>query len=78
LAARQARIRDDFAHKLSTRLVRGHGFIGIEKLSLERMTSRGRGSGAAAERGLNRILQNAALGRLAKHIEYKSELAGVT
>jgi putative transposase len=78
LAARPARIRDDFAHKLSTQLVREHDFIGIEKLSLDRMTRRRRGSGAAAKRGLNRVLQNAALARLAKHIEYKSELAGVT
>lgn len=78
LAARQARIRDDFAHKLSTQLVREHDFIGIEKLSLDRMTRRRRGSGAAAKRGLNRVLQNAALARLAKHIEYKAELAGVT
>jgi IS605 OrfB family transposase len=78
LAARQARIRDDFAHRLSTQLVREHDFIGIENLSLDRMTRRRRGSGAAAKRGLNRVLQNAALARLAKHIEYKAELAGVT
>jgi len=78
LAARQARVRDDFAHKLSTQLVREHDFIGIEALRLDRMTRRGRGIGAAAKRGMNRVLQNAALARLAKHIEYKSELAGVT
>ncbi|WP_054586101.1 RNA-guided endonuclease InsQ/TnpB family protein [Mycobacterium intracellulare] len=78
LAARQARIRDDFAHKLSTQLVREHDFIGIETLHLDRMTRRRRGTGAAAKRGLNRALQNAALARLAKHIEYKAELAAVT
>ncbi len=78
LSARQARIRDDFAHKLSTYLVREHDFIGIETLHLNRMTRRRRGTGAAAKRGLNRVLQNAALARLAKHIEYKSKLAGVT
>jgi IS605 OrfB family transposase len=78
LAARQARVRDDFAHKLSTQLVREHDFIGIEALHLDRMTRRGKGIGAAAKRGLNRVLQNAALARLAKHIEYKSKLAGVT
>jgi putative transposase len=78
LSARQARIRDDFAHKLSTQLVREHDFIGIETLHLDRMTRRQRGTGAAAKRGLNRVLQNAALARLAKHIEYKSKLAGVT
>ncbi len=42
------------------------------------MTRRGKSAGAAAKRGLNRVLQNAALARLVKHIEYKAELAGVT
>jgi len=60
LAARQARIRDDFAHKLSTQLVREHDFIGIETLHLDRMTRKRRQTGAAAKRGLNRVLQNAA------------------
>jgi IS605 OrfB family transposase len=77
LAARQARIRDDFAHILSTQLVREHDFIGIETLHLDRMTRKRRGTGAVAKRGLNRVLQNAALARLAKHIEYKAELASV-
>jgi putative transposase len=76
-AAKQARIREDFAHKLSTHLVRSHDFIGIEKLSLDRMTRKGRGNGAAAKRGLNRALQHAALGKLAEFIEYKANLAGV-
>lgn len=76
-AAKQARVREDFAHKLSTQLVRGHDFIGIEKLSLDRMTRRGKGKGAAAKRGLNRVLQHAALGSVAKCIEYKANLAGV-
>jgi IS605 OrfB family transposase len=78
LAAKQARVREDFAHNLSTQLVRGHDFIGIEKLSLDRMTRKGRGNGAAAKRGLNRALQHAALGKLAKCIEYKANLAEVT
>ncbi|KAA8969735.1 transposase [Mycobacterium sp.] len=90
LAAKQARIRDDFAHQLSTQLVRGHDFIGIEKLPVERMTRRpkpGRDhnnptrflpNGAARKRGLNRSMRNAALARLAKHIQYKAELVGVT
>ncbi|MGH3959665.1 RNA-guided endonuclease InsQ/TnpB family protein [Mycobacterium sp.] len=77
VAAKQVRVRADFAHKLSTQLVRGHDFIGIEKLSLQRMTRRGKGKGAAQKRGLNRALQNAALGKLAKCIEYKANLAGV-
>ena len=77
LSAQQARVREDFAHKLSTRLVRGHDFIGIEKLSLDRMTRRGKGAGAAQKRGLNRALRLAAVGKLAKFIEYKANLAEV-
>ncbi|MCH9731993.1 MAG: transposase [Actinomycetia bacterium] len=78
LAARQARVRDDFAHKLSAQLVGDNDFIGIENLHLGCMTRRGRGVGAAAKRGLNRVLQNTALARLATHVEYKAKLAGVT
>jgi putative transposase len=77
LAARQVRIRDDFAHKLSTQLVRHNDVIGIETLPLERMTRRAKGKGAAQKRGLNRSMRNAALGRLAKCVEYKADLAGV-
>ena len=47
LAARQLRIRDDFAHKLSTQLVYHNDVIGIETLPLERMTRRATGKGAA-------------------------------
>lgn len=78
VTAKQARIRDDFAQKLSTELVRGADFIGIEKLPLERMTRRAKGAGAAQKRALNRSLRNAALGRLVTHLKYKSERAGVT
>lgn len=77
-SAKQARVRDDFAHKLSTQLVRGNDFIGIEALHMERMTRRCKGTGAAAKRGRNRALRHAALARLAQHIGYKAELAGVT
>lgn len=77
LAARQARVRDDFAQKLSTQLVRGNDLIGIETLPLERMTRRAKGAGAARKRGLNRSMRNAALGGLAKCIEYKAHLAAV-
>lgn len=89
LAARQVRIRDDFAHKLSTQLVHGNDVIGIEKLPVAAMTRRPKPvrdpnnsnrflpNGAARKRGLNRSMRNAALARLAKHIEYKANLAAV-
>jgi len=75
VTAKQARVREDFAHKRSTRLVRGHDFIGIEKLPLDRMIRRAKGTGAAQKRGLNRALRHAALGKLAKCIQYKAQLA---
>ncbi|MGB9305183.1 MAG: zinc ribbon domain-containing protein [Mycobacterium sp.] len=61
-----------------TELVRGHDVIGIEKLSLHRMTRRAKGAGAAQKRGLNRSLQHAALGRLGTCIAYKANLAQVS
>ncbi|MDA8314031.1 MAG: transposase [Actinomycetota bacterium] len=77
LARRQARIREDFAHKLSNALVKEHDFIGIEDLRLSSMTKRARGRGAAAKSTLNRLLQNAALTRIASLVDYKASLAGV-
>lgn len=77
LSERQVRVRDDFAHKLSSQLVREHDIIGMETLAVERMTRRGRGKGAAAKRGLNRSMRNAALSRLGAHLKYKAKLAGV-
>ncbi len=72
LAARIARIREDYAHKLSTEIVRVSDFIGIENLRLPNMTRKGRG-----KRGLNRAIANAALGRVAAFLEYKARLAGI-
>ncbi|MHB1783794.1 MAG: RNA-guided endonuclease InsQ/TnpB family protein [Acidimicrobiales bacterium] len=77
LAAKQARIREDFAHQFTTSMVREFDFIGIEDLKLSAMTRKAHGRGAAAKRGLNRALQNAALAQLATLFEYKCEIAGV-
>ncbi|MHB1974638.1 MAG: RNA-guided endonuclease InsQ/TnpB family protein, partial [Acidimicrobiales bacterium] len=77
LAGREARIREDFAHQLSTSMVREFDFVGIEDLALSRMTRKAHGKGAAAKRGLNRALQNAALAQLATLLEYKCKIADV-
>lgn len=66
------RVRTNFAHNLSTRLVRESDVIVVERLQLRNMTRRGKG-----KRGLNRVMQNAALGRVAELIAYKAKLAGV-
>ena len=72
VAGRIARIRGDYAHKLSIGLVREFDLIGVEDLRLPNMTRKGRG-----KRGLNRAMANAALGRVATFIEYKVKLAGI-
>lgn len=77
LAAHQARIRKDFAQQLSAELVRQFDFVGIEDLRLRSMTRKRKGRGAAAKRGLNRALQNAALAQLPEMLKYKCRLAGV-
>jgi len=77
LAGRQARIREDFAHQLSTSMVREFDFFGIEDLKLSSMTRKAHGKGAAAKRGLNRSLQNAALAQVATILEYKCKIADV-
>lgn len=77
LSAREARIRKDFAQQLSTAMVRAFDLFGIEDLQLSRMTRRAHGKGAAAKRGLNHSLQNAALAQFAAFLEYKCTLAGV-
>ena len=77
LAAKQARIREDYAQQLSTAMVRAFDLFGIEDLRLSSMTRRGRGRGASAKRGLNRALANAALARISTFIEYKCKTAGV-
>lgn len=76
LSARQARIRDSFAHQTSTALVREYDFIGIEDLQLANMVRRAKGAGASSKRGLNRSLHRAALSRLATFIKYKADAAG--
>lgn len=71
------RIRTNFAHTVSTELVREHDVIVVEKLKLANMTRRAKGKGRAAKTGLNRVLQNAALGRMGAFLAYKAKLAGV-
>lgn len=74
---KMARIRDDFAHKTATEIIRTADAIRVEDLNLAGMSRKARGKGAAAKRGLNRGLANAALGNLLSKIEYKAKAAGV-
>lgn len=72
LSAKIVRVRVDFAHKTSTDIIRRCDMVVVEKLNLRNMTRKGRG-----KRGLNRVMQDAALGRVVEFLSYKSEAAGV-
>jgi len=76
LSGQIARVRDDWAQKTSTALVREHDIIGLEKLNLRSMTKRAHGRGASAKRGLNRAMSNAALGQVRELIAYKARFTG--
>lgn len=71
LRAKAVRIVTDYQHKATTHLVRHHDVIVTEKLRLVSMTRRGRG-----KRGLNRVIQGAAMGRVQEMLMYKTKTAG--
>jgi putative transposase len=78
--------RRDFAHKVSRRLVDDHDLIVIEDLKVASMVRRPKPrpcpdgtyepNGAAAKSGLNRSIQDAGWGELARMLEYKAADAG--
>ncbi len=73
---------ENWARHSAIDIVARYGVIAIEKLKLANMTKSARGTkeapgtGVAAKQGLNRSLQDAALGRLARWICVKAEEAG--
>lgn len=79
-------IRQDFSHQASRKVVnRAKSIIALEALNLKGMTKRAKKkqqgrkflkNQARAKSGLNRSLQNVALGRLGDYITYKAEDAG--
>jgi putative transposase len=82
LKARQARRRQDFTHKLTTDLVKSHGWVGIEDLRVKGMTKSAKGTAVApgrrvaAKAGLNRgILDNAPYERR-RQLAYKAARFG--
>jgi putative transposase len=80
--AKAANRSDNWARETAKELVRSYGVIALENLSLKAMTRSARGTKAnpgrnvAAKQALNRLLQDAALGRLAYRIGVKAEEAG--
>ncbi len=73
---------DNWARDQASQLVDQHGILAVEDLKLKSMTRSARGtveepgSNVAAKQGLNRELQDAALGKLATRICVKAESAG--
>lgn len=88
LRRKEARIRRDWAHRVSRRLVDAYDLIAHEDLSVAHMVRRPRprpGPGepggflpnrAAAKAGLNRSIHDAGWARLLSFIAYKAEDAG--
>ncbi|WP_150242102.1 RNA-guided endonuclease InsQ/TnpB family protein [Nocardiopsis quinghaiensis] len=74
--------RNDFLHKVTTRLVREHDVIAIEDLNVSGMTASARGTVEApgrnvrAKAGLNRSVLDAGLGEFRRQLEYKAQRAG--
>jgi len=82
LRAREARIRKDFLHKLSTEIAKNHGVIAIERLDVAGMTRSAAGTvtepgkGVAQKRALNRGIRAQGWGELRRQLAYKAVRAG--
>jgi putative transposase len=84
LKAREARVRRDFLHKLSTDLAKNHGAVYIEDLRVRNMTRSARGTiekpgvNVAQKRGLNRAILTQGWGQLEVMLGYKLARRGGT
>jgi putative transposase len=84
LRAREARIRADFLHRLSTQIAKSHGVVCIERLDVRAMTRSAAGTRAEpganvrAKAALNRAVLAQGWGELRRQLGYKCERAGGT
>jgi putative transposase len=82
LRAREARIRRDFLHKLTTDLAKSHGMVAIESLDVAALTGSARGSvdepgtNVRAKAALNRAILAQGWGELRRQLAYKCERHG--
>lgn len=82
LRAREARIRGDFQHKLTSDLAKNHSVVVIENLRVTNMTRRGRGTAqqpgvnVAPKRGLNRVILQQSWRQLSEMLAYKTARTG--
>ena len=82
LKAREARIRRDFLHKLTTDLAKNHGLVAIEDLRVKNMTRSAKGTieqpgtNVAQKAGLNRAILAQGWGDLSRMLDYKTAREG--
>ncbi len=71
LYARKARIRKDWAHRLTTDISRKYGTVIVERLRTKNMTKRAHDKGVAQKRGLNRSILNVGWAQIGDMLAYK-------
>lgn len=82
LEAREARIRNDFLHKLTTTIAKSHGLVAIEDLRVKHMARSAKGITeklrvrVAQKRGLNRSILTSGWGELVRQLVYKTAWHG--
>jgi putative transposase len=82
LRARQARRREDWLHKQTTRLAKNHGVVVVEDLRIRNMTRSARGtidqpgSNVRAKAGLNRSILGMSWAKAGRMLAYKSPPRG--
>lgn len=70
------RQRQDWQHKVSTRIVSCNSLVATEKLNLKGMTRKSKGKNKRQKSGLNRSLLDVGIGNLKDLIKYKVTEAG--
>jgi putative transposase len=82
LRARQARRRQDWLHKQTTRLAKNHGVVVVEDLRIQNMTRSARGTidrpgrSVRAKAGLNRSILGMSWAKAGRMLAYKLPLRG--
>jgi putative transposase len=82
LRARQARRREDWLHKQTTRLAKNHGVVVVGDLGIQNMTRSARGTidrpgrNVSAKAGLNRSILGMSWAKAGRMLAYKIPLRG--
>ena len=70
--AKQARIRKDWAHRVTTEIARQYGTVVVERLRTQNMVKRAKLKGVAKKRGLNRAILNVGWHQIETMLAYKA------